>query len=120
MGRIYSDLEESIYLALRNGDMNQLRKLLLREMSRGDAEIAEKENTKPLHASDGNMIVNVNVNVFDSDGWTALHRCCISGNLELLKVLIGMGADVTLASRGGWNALHLGKGGRTLQDWKFA
>lgn len=49
----------------------------------------------------------VNVDQFNVDGQTALHESCLRGDLELVEVLVGHGADAGLASRDGWNALHL-------------
>lgn len=49
----------------------------------------------------------VNVNLYDKEGQTALHQSCSEGNLELVKVLLQFGADVRLANRDGWNALHI-------------
>ncbi len=49
----------------------------------------------------------VNVNVFDGEGQTPLHQSVIDGNLELVKLLVQFGADVRLANRDGWNALHI-------------
>lgn len=49
----------------------------------------------------------VNVNLFDHDGQTALHQSCIDGNLELVKLLVKFGADVRLANRDGWSAMHI-------------
>lgn len=48
-----------------------------------------------------------NINVYDTEGQTALHQSCIDGNFELVKLLVKFGADVKLANRDGWNALHI-------------
>lgn len=49
----------------------------------------------------------LDVNFFDKDGQTALHHSCISGNFELVKLLVKFGADTRLANRDGWNPLHI-------------
>lgn len=49
----------------------------------------------------------ININLFDTEGQTALHYCCLKGNLELVKLLVRFGADVRLANRDGWNPLHI-------------
>ncbi|XP_074655356.1 notch-regulated ankyrin repeat-containing protein-like [Tubulanus polymorphus] len=49
----------------------------------------------------------VNVNKYDREGQTALHQCCIEGNLELVKLLLKFGADVRLANIDGWSPLHV-------------
>ena len=50
---------------------------------------------------------NINVNVFDREGMTPLHKSVMDGNFELVKLLVKVGADVRLASRDGWSALHI-------------
>lgn len=50
---------------------------------------------------------NINVNVFDREGMTPLHKSVMDGNFELVKLLVEVGADVRLASRDGWSALHI-------------
>ena len=49
----------------------------------------------------------ININFFDKEGMTALHQSCQNGNLELVKLLVRFGADVKLASRDGWSAIHI-------------
>ena len=49
----------------------------------------------------------ININLFDTEGQTALHQSCLNGNFELVKLLVEFGADVKLANRDGWNALHI-------------
>lgn len=49
----------------------------------------------------------VNVNIFDREGQTALHLCCLDGNLELVKLLVRSGANIHLSNRDGWSALHI-------------
>ncbi|GIY10022.1 notch-regulated ankyrin repeat-containing protein [Caerostris extrusa] len=49
----------------------------------------------------------VNINYYDKEGQTALHLSCINGNLELVKLLVKFGADIRLANRDGWSALHI-------------
>ncbi|OQV13343.1 hypothetical protein BV898_12453 [Hypsibius exemplaris] len=95
ISRNLSDFDDSITEALRLGDLVYFEKLL-RTISRDDPATVTPSPLKYL-----------NVNVFDAEGWTMLHRCCINGKLDLLKILLELGADVSLASRDGWNALHL-------------
>jgi len=72
--------------AVRNGDTMELERLL------GGMDIVGK----------------VNVNAYDKEcGQTALHLSCVEGNLDLVKLLVKFGADVRLANRDGWNALHI-------------
>ncbi|XP_077986466.1 notch-regulated ankyrin repeat-containing protein-like [Glandiceps talaboti] len=80
---IQSPYQQVFQEAVKNGDTNELARLL--ETSRQD----------------------VNVNSYDCEGQTALHQSVLDGNLELVKVLVRFGADVKLANRDGWNALHI-------------
>lgn len=43
----------------------------------------------------------------DEGGMTLLHRSVLANRLELVRVLVKLGANRTLASRDGWSALHL-------------
>ena len=69
--------------AVRKGDMSQLHRLL------------------------DELRAGVDVNGYNGDGQTALHQSCLSGNLDLVKLLVTFGADVRLANRDGWSALHI-------------
>ena len=81
-----SSQQRSFHEAVRRGDSKELARLLS-----GGA----------LHCG------ALNVDVFDGDGQTPLHRSALGGNLELVKLLVQFGADVRLANRDGWNALHI-------------
>ncbi|KAL3870335.1 hypothetical protein ACJMK2_038409 [Sinanodonta woodiana] len=56
-----------------------------------------------LETKDG----KININIYDTEGQTALHQSCSNGDFELVKLLVKFGADVKLANRDGWNALHI-------------
>lgn len=76
--------------AVRTGNVYQLHRLL-----------------NETNDSDSGGQNQVDVNGYNVDGQTALHQCCLSGNLELVKLLIKFGADIRLTNRDGWSALHL-------------
>ena len=82
--------------AVRCGDARRLRHLL--DPDAGPMSSAGSRLSAPQP---------VNINVFTSDGQTALHQCCRAGNLELVKLLVSYGADVRLTTRDGWTALHI-------------
>lgn len=75
--------QKDFLLAVRHGDMAELERL--------------------LETKDG----KININLYDTEGQTALHQSCLDGNFELVKLLVRFGADVKLANRDGWNALHI-------------
>ncbi|XP_043914373.1 notch-regulated ankyrin repeat-containing protein [Protopterus annectens] len=72
-------------------------------------EAVKKGNTKELHSLLQNMTSSeFNVNsFFPEEGHTALHQSVRDGNLELVKLLVKFGADIRLANRDGWSALHI-------------
>ena len=71
-------------------------------------EAVKQGNTKELHSLLQNMTnCEFNVNSFGPEGQTALHQSVIDGNLELVKLLVKFGADIRLANREGWSALHI-------------
>ncbi|GAB6031390.1 hypothetical protein CHUAL_009172 [Chamberlinius hualienensis] len=79
-------IQDVFQKALRDGDTSELQKLLQRT---------------------GTEETSVNVNLFDHQGQTALHQSCLDGNFELVKLLVKFGADIRLANRDGWSALHI-------------
>ena len=43
----------------------------------------------------------------DGDGWTALMYASINGHIDVVKILIDMGANVNNKNEGGWTALMI-------------
>ena len=82
MNQIMSQFQEDFLLAVRDGNKVELQRLL------------EKDE-------------KININLYDGEGQTALHQSCLDGNFELVKILVKFGADIKLANRDGWNALHI-------------
>ncbi|XP_066896192.1 notch-regulated ankyrin repeat-containing protein [Kogia breviceps] len=71
-------------------------------------EAVRKGNTQELQSLLQNMTnCEFNVNSFGPEGQTALHQSVIDGNLEVVKLLVKFGADIRLANRDGWSALHI-------------
>ena len=79
-----ADIQQDFHEAVRKGDQSEWTRLLR-----------------------GCSCTGVNVNVFDGEGQTPLHQSVLDGNLELVKLLVKFGADVRLANRDGWSALHI-------------
>ena len=50
---------------------------------------------------------NVDVQLPDNDGWTALHFSSRNGSFEIVKYLINMGIDINLKTKHGMNCLHI-------------
>ena len=48
----------------------------------------------------------ININMYDSVGQTPLQRFCVSGDLNLVQLMVRYGADTQLCSRDGWSTLH--------------
>jgi len=69
--------------ALRNCDFTELQDLL------------------SCHSED------IDVNLINEDGNTPVQAAAISGNLDIVRLLIRCGADPSLTSRDGWSTLHL-------------
>ena len=89
--------------AVRCGDTRRLRHLL-------DPDEAQLSGSGSRRGASSFALQPVNIDVFTADGQTALHQCCRTGNLELVKLLVSYGADVRLATRDGWTALHIAVG----------
>ncbi|EHB08206.1 Notch-regulated ankyrin repeat-containing protein [Heterocephalus glaber] len=71
-------------------------------------EAVRRGNTRELQSLLQNMTnCEFNVNSVAPEGQTALHQSVIDGNLELVKLLVKFGADIRLANRDGWSALHI-------------
>ncbi|XP_062588811.1 uncharacterized protein LOC134250466 [Saccostrea cucullata] len=49
---------------------------------------------------------DVDVNTKDNAGYTPLHECCVSGNLEIARLLLSRGANVNCASQDGIRPIH--------------
>ena len=66
-------------------------------------------DTKQIHKllTDSRQVELLDLDTFDKEGMTPLHHFCLSGNLELVKLLVKSGADTRLASRDGWGPVHL-------------
>lgn len=77
-------LRNDIHDAIENEDINKLNKLF-------------KTST-----------TFINLNYIDSkDGQTPLHKSCIIGNLDILKLLIENGANLNITNKNGWYPIHL-------------
>lgn len=78
---------------------NQIQKYFLDVVRNGDCE----ELQKILESRDE----KININLYDNEGQTALHQSCLIGSLKKVQILVKFGADIKLANRDGWNALHI-------------
>jgi len=49
----------------------------------------------------------IDINKYNSDGQTPIQQACMTGELELVQLMIRYGADPNMRSRDGWATLHL-------------
>ena len=81
---------------LQNIDFKQQSKIFLKAAEFGNLTLVEqmiKLDDKFIKAK-------------DSDEYTALHRASYNGRIDVIKVLISNGADVTARTIDGWQPLH--------------
>lgn len=50
---------------------------------------------------------SIDLDKFDGDGHTPLHRLCRLGHLDMVKLLVQHGADWRLRTREGWSLIHI-------------
>jgi ankyrin repeat protein len=62
-------------------------------------EIGEVNQSKCIPA--------MNLNFVDREGQTPLHRSCISGNLNIVKLLVQYGSSQNIKNNDGWFPIHL-------------
>ncbi|KAM9292228.1 protein phosphatase 1 regulatory subunit 16A-like, partial [Gastrophryne carolinensis] len=76
--------------------------------------VAFPQNVTLLEAAARNDVEEVrkllqdgyNPNLYNEDGLTALHQCCIDDYEEIVQLLIGSGADVNACDSELWTPLH--------------
>ncbi|KAA0202889.1 hypothetical protein HAZT_HAZT002366 [Hyalella azteca] len=61
-----------------------------------------KKNKNYRHSFSPGLDPNAN----NYEGLTALHNCCIDGNIEMVKLLLDHGAKVNVSDKDGWTPLH--------------
>lgn len=49
----------------------------------------------------------IDTNQFNGEGQTPIQQACMSGQLEMVQLMIRFGADPNMTSRDGWSTLHL-------------
>jgi len=54
-----------------------------------------------------NSSESIDINQFTSDGMTPIQQAALSGQLEMVQLMIRFGADPNMTNRDGWNTLHL-------------
>lgn len=100
-----ADQKKSLFDAIKSGDKRKVKDILNKGISPNIKD--DLGNTPIIYASssvsllfDNVDIVNdllkagADMNVGDSNGWTALHFACKYGDFELVKILVDSGADV--------------------------
>lgn len=95
--------ELNLFDSIKNGDVSQAIKLLAKNSS----TIKSKEtNQKGSNTYFQTLKSKINVNFQNESGMTCLHQASISGNLELVKLLIDCGAQVDVKDSNGYTPLH--------------
>eukprot|EP00092_Neocalanus_flemingeri_P018981 GFUD01020566.1.p1 GENE.GFUD01020566.1~~GFUD01020566.1.p1 ORF type:complete len:179 (+),score=56.09 GFUD01020566.1:185-721(+) len=51
--------------------------------------------------------IDIDINQYNSEGQTPIQQACMSGQLEIVQLMIRYGADPTMTSRDGWSTLHM-------------
>ena len=49
----------------------------------------------------------INLNYIDAEGESPLHRGCLQGNLEIIKLLVEYGANQSIKNKLGWFPIHI-------------
>ena len=70
------------------------------------AQLVEERNYTELENLLQSSSHAININQFDKVGQTPLQRFCVSGDLNLVQLMVRYGADTQLCSRDGWSTLH--------------
>jgi ankyrin repeat protein len=48
------------------------------------------------------VVYESDVNMQDKDGWTAMHYACVNGQLDVVKVLLSVFADINITDDNGF------------------
>ena len=80
---VTTDKDRQIESAIKNGNADELRRLL--KFQRGRALLNNK----------------------DEEGWTSLHHVVAQGQPELVKIILDTGAEVNAQNHAGWTPSHL-------------
>jgi len=116
MMKKYPYKSSSLFLAVRNGDLMDVRRLLkagmnpdMRDIFRqtplhyacynGDIDIVKELLTAPGGGADPDAV--------DAAGETPLHRACINRKVEVVKLLLLYGADPAITDMNGVSPLHV-------------
>ena len=49
----------------------------------------------------------INLNYIDTEGESPLHRGCLQGNLDIIKLLVEYGANQSIRNKFGWFPIHI-------------
>ncbi|KAJ5283889.1 ankyrin [Penicillium chrysogenum] len=47
-----------------------------------------------------------NFDIIDKDGYTTLYTATVNGHLEVMRLLIDIGANITISNKDGWLTIH--------------
>ena len=50
---------------------------------------------------------DLDIDIQDSNGWTALHHACQYGDIEIVKIIVKSGANINKFSNTGYYPIHI-------------
>jgi ankyrin repeat protein len=89
---------------INKNDIKKLKCLLS-----GDITTIENENISSNQQNNlfKNSTTTMNLNFVDRDGQTPLHRSCLNGNLNIVKLLVENGSSQNIKNKDGWFPIHI-------------
>jgi hypothetical protein len=102
----------ALQIALEKGDesiINLLKNHLSQatdEVSKGGSDILRLKDQSWEQGYVDQLIANRQLNTRDRNGFTPIHNAILSRNLNLVKLLLKAGADITIADKGGITPLE--------------
>ncbi|XP_075684046.1 uncharacterized protein LOC142652280 [Rhinoderma darwinii] len=117
-----------LHLASQSGHESLVRLLLNYPGVQADAATSRQGST-PIHlaAQNGHTAVvglllsksTSQLHMKDNRGRTCLHLAASNGHIEMMRALIGQGAEINVTDKNGWSALHFAAKSGFLETVRF-